>query len=54
MKALRNWKKGVSVNKHGQISKPKKRKRYKVKKDIDICLNCKEKKCRGTCKNFKR
>ena len=35
--------------------KAKKKKKYKIQKqdDIEICLNCKKKKCNGTCSKFK-
>lgn len=54
MKASRNWKSGVKVKNIGQISQTKKAKSSKSNQKEDICLNCNEKRCRGTCKSFKR
>jgi hypothetical protein len=54
MRASRNWGKGVSAKKIGEISKKKKARQFRKDKKEDICLNCKEKKCNGTCNKFKR
>jgi hypothetical protein len=54
MKAFIRWSKGVGVKNIGEMSQTKKPKRSKSNQKEDICLNCKEKICRGTCKNFKR
>ncbi len=53
MRVSRNWRNGVEVKKLGQLS-TKKAKHPKSNQKEDICLNCKEKKCKGTCKKFKR
>lgn len=53
MKISAHWRSGVKVKKLGAIS-GKMAKSSKSNQKEDICLTCKEKRCRGTCKNFKR
>lgn len=54
MRATRNWRAGVSVMKLGAISRTKKTRRVKENKKSDICFNCSEKNCKGTCEYFKK
>lgn len=55
MRASQHWERGVKAKQVGTTNNIPKRKKSRVNKKEDICLNCKEKKCeKGTCKEFKK
>ena len=52
---MRMFKADGAVNVAEKQGKPKKPKDVSKKnEEIEICLNCKKKKCNGTCKHFSK